>query len=511
MSIEATVLGVGAGYFRVVRYCSASPTVSRIGNAEQPEGPVSHGRVDNAPDVPPLRETDTMSRPESNLGRYHVAAVCLTATLAIAAACGTGQLTPTGSTGGQASAAPPITATPSPGGGSAAGPSDAAPGVATAIPGASLPATPVPADPAAVLPPVKISVSRVVAGLPRPIGVASAGDSRLFILDQAGKILIVKGGVVAGTFLDISARVATTGSERGLIGLAFHPRYASNGFFFVRYTVASGDVRISEFHVSPDPNKADPASEKVLITIPHRQFANHNGGTMAFGPDGYLYIGTGDGGGAGDPNNNGQNLKVLLGKMLRIDVDHSSTGLNYAIPATNPFVGQAGRRAEIWAYGLRNPYGFSFDRQTGDLWIGDVGQNLYEEIDRATHAAGLGRGANYGWSVMEATHCFKPASRCATAGKVLPMASYSHGAHDSNGCAVQGGFVYRGTAHPELAGRYFFGDYCSGKIWDLTAAGPSPQSIQLLLGSGLMITSWGQGADGELYVVATNGGLYHLV
>jgi hypothetical protein len=361
------------------------------------------------------------------------------------------------------------------------------------------------------MPAVKVALAKVVAGLPRPVAVANAGDGRLFVVDQAGKILIVNGGAVAGTFLDITARVATTGTERGLLGLAFHPQYATNGRFFVRYTVPSGDVRISEFHVTSDPNKADPGTERVLLTIPHRSYPNHNGGTIAFGPDGYLYIGTGDGGGAGDPKGNAQNLSVLLGKMLRIDVDHASAGTNYAIPSDNPFVGQAGKLGEIWAYGLRNPYGFTFDRATGDLWIADVGQDLWEEVDRATAAQGLGRGANFGWNVMEANHCYKPASGCDPAGKVLPLAEYNHGTSDSIGCSIIGGAVYRGTAHQELVGRYFFGDYCSGKIWDVEAAGPATQTPALLVSTGLKITGWGQGADGELYVVADNGGMYQLV
>jgi hypothetical protein len=344
--------------------------------------------------------------------------------------------------------------------------------------------------------------------LPHSIGLSNAGDSRLFVIEQPGKIVIVDGGAIKGTFLDISSRVLYAG-ERGLLGLAFHPNYASNGRFFVRYTIAGGNVRISEFHVSSDPNKADPASEKVLLTIPHHQYTNHNGGVIRFGPDGYLYIGTGDGGSAGDPHNNGQNLGVLLGKLLRIDVDNTSAGRSYAIPPTNPFVGQAGRLGEIWAYGLRNPYGFSFDSKTGDLWIGDVGQSLWEEVDRATAADGLGRGANYGWAAMEGNHCYKPSPGCNTAGKVRPMAEYGHGANDSVGCAVQGGFVYRGTAHPELAGRYFYSDYCSGRIWDLIADGPAAQVGQVLLLSHLTVYGWGEGADGELYLLA-NGGLYHL-
>lgn len=422
--------------------------------------------------------------------------------LALVAACGSTQPTLTPPASGLTSVLPPETASPT---------IETSPSATLASPGPSATATPTPNPAATPLPPVTISLEKVVGGLPRPIGLANAGDSRLFVVDQDGKVLIVDGGAVKGTFLDITGPVATSGSERGLLGLAFHPQYASNGRFFVRYTVASGDVRISEFHVSSDPNRADATSEKVLITISHRLHPNHNGGTIAFGPDGYLYIGTGDGGGAGDPNGNGQKLSVLLGKMLRIDVDHTSTGRNYAIPSNNPFVGQSGELGEIWAFGLRNPYGFSFDRSTGDLWIGDVGQNLWEEVDRAKAADGGGRGANYGWSVMEGNHCYKPASGCHTTGRVRPLAEYNHGSGDSVGCSIIGGFVYRGTAHPDLVGRYFYGDYCSGRIWDLDAGGPAVQTGQLLLSSHLGIYGWGEGADGELYLLATNGNLYHLI
>ena len=356
---------------------------------------------------------------------------------------------------------------------------------------------------------VHISLTRVLAGLSSPIAISSAGDSRLFVVEQTGKIAIVQGGAIAGTFLDVSGLISCCG-ERGLLGLAFHPQYASNGRFFIRYTDGAGDVQVSEFHVGSIPNAADPTSGRILLTIPHPSFANHNGGVIAFGPDGYLYIGTGDGGSGGDPNNHGQSLSTLLGKMLRIDVDHATGTVGYAIPANNPFAGQVGLRGEIFAYGLRNPYSFSFDRQTGDLWIGDVGQDQWEEVDRATAASGGGRGANFGWSVMEAAHCYKPGTGCDTSDKVLPLAEYSHGSNDSTGCAIIGGFVYRGASNAALAGRYFFGDNCSGTVWDVTAAGPASQSPQLLLSSRLHITGWGQGADGELYVVASDGGLYHL-
>jgi glucose/arabinose dehydrogenase len=381
---------------------------------------------------------------------------------------------------------------------------------ATPSPAATATAAPTSAGSPTEVPAVTISLKTVVSGLPSPIGVSSApGDPRLFVIGQSGKIVIVKNGKAAGTFLDISGRISCCG-ERGLLGLAFHPHYASNGLFFVRYTDPAGDVRISEFHVGSSPDQADATSERILLTIPHPNFANHNGGRIEFGPDGYLYIGTGDGGSGGDPNNHGQSLATLLAKMLRIDVDHASGGKPYTIPPTNPFVGRAGALPEIFAYGLRNPYGFSFDRLTGDLWIGDVGQDLWEEVDRATAASGGGRGLDYGWSIMEGNHCYKPSTGCKTAGLTLPLAEYTHGAGDSIGCAIIGGYVYRGSAHPELEGRYFFGDECSGHIWDVTAAGPATQSPQLLLSSKVNIDGWGQDSSGELYVVASNGNLYQL-
>jgi glucose/arabinose dehydrogenase len=422
--------------------------------------------------------------------------------LLFAAACSNQPATPSATHSGLTSIASPATATA----GTNEQPSAAS---VTASPSPSPSAVPTQTV-SPTLPAIQIGLTRVLAGLDNPVAISSAGGSRLFVVQQTGKIVIVQAGAVAGTFLDISSRISCCG-ERGLLGLAFHPQYASNGRFFVRYTDTAGDVRISEFHIGANPNAADPGSEKVLLTIPHPSFANHNGGVIAFGPDGYLYIGTGDGGSGGDPNNHGQSLSTLLGKLLRIGVDNVPAGATYAIPAGNPFAGRAGLEPEIFAYGLRNPYSFSFDRQTGDLWIGDVGQDLWEEVDRATAASGGGRGDNFGWSMMEAAHCYKPATGCDGNGKVVPLAEYAHGANDSIGCAIIGGFVYRGTANPALAGRYFFGDNCSGNIWDVTAAGPASQSPQLLLSSGVHITGWGQGADGELYLVASNGGLYHLV
>ena len=415
---------------------------------------------------------------------------------AFSAACGSTGSTPSPGPSGTASVGPTSTASSRP----TPTPASPSPSATTAASGAAQ----------YPLPAAKISFAKLLDGFSRPVTVANAGDGRLFVVEQTGKIKIVEGGAVKGTFLDISGRISLTGSERGLLGLAFHPNYASNGRFFVRYTDGTGDVRISEFAVTSDPDKADPASERPIITVRHRSYANHNGGAIAFGPDGYLYIGTGDGGSGGDPSGNGQKLSILLGKLLRLDVDHTAGGRNYAVPNDNPFVGQAGTLPEIWSYGLRNPYMFSFDRATCDLWIADVGQDKWEEVDRETIAEGLGRGANLGWSVMEGVHCFNPSSGCKTTGKVLPLAEYSHGSGDSIGCSIIGASVYRGAARPDLQGRYFFGDYCTGKVWDVSAAGPNSQTPQLILSSGLTFTGFGEGSDGEIYAVTSKGGLYRL-
>src|SRR5664279_501286 len=300
------------------------------------------------------------------------AAIAFAIVMTVVAACGTSTATPTTSDSGFVSVAPPATDTAT---ALATAPTASATPMASATPAATALPTP--------LAVVSINLSPVASGFASAIGVSSApGDPRLFVIQQTGQVVIVSGGKRGGTFLDISSRLSCCG-ERGLLGLAFHPDYAANGRFFVRYTTPAGDVRVSEFHVSSNPGKADPKSEKVIITIPHPSFANHNGGRIEFGPDGYLYIGTGDGGSGGDPNNHGQALDSLLGKMLRIDIDATSGSLAYSIPPTNPFAGQTAKRAEIFAYGLRNPYTFSFDRATGDLWIGDVGQDKWEEIDRA--------------------------------------------------------------------------------------------------------------------------------
>jgi glucose/arabinose dehydrogenase len=301
----------------------------------------------------------------------------------------------------------------------------------------------------------------------------------------------------AEPFLDVASRTSS-GGERGLLGLAFSPSFTDDRRFFVNYTDPGGNTVVAEYRVSADdPGRADPASERVVLRI-EQPYANHNGGGLAFGPDGLLWIGTGDGGSGGDPEGRAQRLDTLLGKFLRIDPDPQD-GAPYTVPADNPFVGRDGARAEIWASGLRNPWRFSFDRATGDLWIGDVGQGAWEEID--VLRTGTAGGANLGWNVMEGSHCFEPAEGCDTDGLVLPVAEYDHG----QGCSVTGGVVYRGAAIPGLAGTYLFGDFCSGTIWGLDAAAGRP-AARVLAATGLAIASFGEDEAGELYVADLSGG-----
>ena len=310
--------------------------------------------------------------------------------------------------------------------------------------------------------------------------------------------------VLPTPFLDIHTKVSRTG-ERGLLGLAFHPDYPVNGKFYVYYTDLHGRIVIAAYlRSAADPDRASPTGS-VLLRIA-KPYANHNGGTLAFGPDGYLYLGTGDGGGAGDPGNRAQDLGSLLGKILRIDVDRRSPARPYGIPKTNPYVGKTGLD-QIWARGLRNPWRFSFDSATGDLWIGDVGQNRYEEIDRSTSAGGGGRAKNYGWPVVEGNSCYRPAFGCRKLGKKIPLAVYSH----AKGCSVTGGYVYRGTDYPALVGGYLFADFCSGRIWAVDAAGAASQRPRQMLDSTLMISSFGQAEDGSLYVTdLRNGGVWKI-
>jgi glucose/arabinose dehydrogenase len=325
-------------------------------------------------------------------------------------------------------------------------------------------------------------------------------------VEQGGHIQIIQsnGTRAASPFLDVTGRSGfTSGGETGLLGLAFHPNYPSNRRFYVNYTRNSGaqlQTVIAEFTASAsDLNFADPATENILFTV-DQPFPNHKGGGLAFGKDGFLYIGLGDGGGEGDPLGNGQNTNTLLGKMLRIDVDSAhSPGLNYAIPPGNPFVGGGGR-AEIWLFGLRNPFRFSFDSMTGDLWIGDVGQDKFEEVDHLTSAEG---GANLGWNIMEGTHCFMPPTGCSMAGLTLPVFDYDHTQGDE---AVIGGHVYRGAKMPLLEGAYVFGDFISGRMWTLTGSGSPPTRTFVFNVAADDISSIGRDGQGELYVARHSSG-----
>lgn len=372
--------------------------------------------------------------------------------------------------------------------------------------------------------PAQIASERVASGLAWPVFVtAPAGDAeRLFIVQQGGRVLVLKNGAVLPTpFLDISTLVATPAqwSEQGLLGLAFHPAYAVNGRFFVNYTNKAGDTVVARYQVSAgDPDLADPGSAAILLTVA-QPYDNHNGGTLAFGPvDGFLYIGMGDGGGAGDPENRAQDDGTLLGKLLRIDVDGAAP---YAIPFDNPFAGPGAPLDEIWAKGLRNPYRFAFDPLNGDLYVADVGQNDWEEVNYA--AAGEGAGRNYGWRIMEGSHCYLPASGCPTAGLALPIHEYDH----ETGCSITGGAVYRGAAIPALQGHYFFADYCTNRIWSLKleggavvafaewtsalapgAAGQAIEDIAAIAPDGngeLYLVDRGLDRSGEIYRIVASG------
>lgn len=321
-------------------------------------------------------------------------------------------------------------------------------------------------------------------------------SNRLFVVEKRGRIVVFENDFASMTttnFLNLT-NISTT-SEQGLLGLAFHPNYNSNGYFYVYYTPTASLSVISRFTVSADANVADAGSEEVLLEIP-QPLTNHNGGQVSFGPDGFLYIAIGDGGGGGDPDNNSQNRSNLLGKILRIDVDNRENGLNYAIPSSNPFVNDAQVRPEIYAYGLRNPWRMSFDMQNGTLWTGDVGQGEREEINVITS------GGNYGWKILEGTSCFS--GDCETTGLTAPVFEYGH---DNGDRSITGGFVYRGAAIPSLNGKYIYGDFVSGRIWSLNTA---DNTIELVLESRLSIASFGTDNDNELYVCAFDGTIYKL-
>jgi glucose/arabinose dehydrogenase len=375
-----------------------------------------------------------------------------------------------------------------------------------------------------------ITLVKEAGGLSQPVHIAHAGDGsgRLFVVERNGRIRIIKNGTVLSTpFLDIHEWVGDSGSEQGLLSVAFPPDYASKGYFYVDYTDLSGDTVVARYRITSDPDVADPDSEEVILTV-DQPYTNHNGGQLAFGPnDGYLYISMGDGGSGGDPQNNAQSPASLLGKILRIDVEptqvisanftlylpivfaennpvsHSS----YDIPASNPYTQTSGYRGEIWALGLRNPWRFAFDRQTGDLYIGDVGQGEREEIDYQP-ATSTG-GENYGWNIMEGSQCYN-ATSCDTSGLTLPVTEYV--THSDGNCAVTGGMVYRGQDYPGMQGIYFYADYCSGQIWGLQYDGAAWQNSPALFTANFRISSFGEDEDGNLYVTDySNGNIYMIV
>ena len=344
----------------------------------------------------------------------------------------------------------------------------------------------------------------VSGNLTEPLYVtAPPGDSaRLFVVQQDGRIrVLVRDTLQAKPFLDLAGHV-TRGSEQGLLSLAFHPFYAQNGLFYVDFTDRNGDTRVVRYHVSADPNVADSTTGDTVLAV-DQPFANHNGGLVLFGPDGKLYVGLGDGGSGGDPQGNGQDRDTLLGKILRLDVASAP----YSIPSNNPFVGVSGAREEIWIYGLRNPWRFSFDRSTADLYIGDVGQGSYEEVD--VLPSGRPGGDNYGWNVMEGDHCYA-ASTCNRSGLVPPVAEYTH----ADGCSITGGHVYRGSRAPSLTGAYLYGDYCSGWVRSFRYIGGrviEEFSWPTLSVSGGLLSSFGEDARGELYITALSGKLFRIV
>lgn len=377
--------------------------------------------------------------------------------------------------------------------------SQSPPATPTALPAAT-PTTP----PLPPLDSIELKLLPVAEGFTKPLFATTAGDGsgRLFVVEQAGNIHIVKDGAVnPAPFLDIVSIVGSNASEQGLLSVAFHPNYVENGLFFVNYTNKQGDTVIARYQVSDDPDIADPNSATSLLTI-GQPYGNHNGGQVTFGPDGYLYIGMGDGGAANDPQNRAQSLDTLLGKILRIDVDNAEP---YGVPETNPFVNNDQARPEIWSYGWRNPWRFSFDQATDDMYIADVGQNQYEEVN--VEWAEAEPGLNYGWRLMEGFHCFNP-SECdpSALDVVLPIAEYDH----SLGCSVTGGYVYRGEQFPELEGVYFYGDFCTGIIWGLRYESDDTWSLVELLRTDHQISSFGQDENGEVYLVDHNGSILQM-
>ncbi len=349
-----------------------------------------------------------------------------------------------------------------------------------------------------------ITLQPVLEGVfSKPVYLTNAFDERLFVVEQAGVVRIVRDGqLLEQPFLDIRDRVGSSQLEQGLLSIAFHPDYPQDDRFFVNYTDKTGDTQLSSFRVSAEnPDLADSGSENILLSV-DQPYPNHNGGQLQFGPDGYLYVSFGDGGSANDPLNNGQNPSTLLGTLLRLDVDFSNE--IYAIPSTNPFVSDDGRRNEIWAWGLRNPWRFSFDRLTGDLFVADVGQNMWEEVHfQTSNSPG---GENYGWNILEGSHCFLE-SDCDKTGMELPIFEYNHQGH----CSITGGYMYRGNQHLELYGNYFLADFCSGTIWALFPDANGSWSANNVLDSAYVVSGFGEDIGGELYLLDHNlGSIYRL-
>ena len=354
----------------------------------------------------------------------------------------------------------------------------------------------------------EIEFENIASGFDRPLYLTHAFDDRMFVVEQDGRIYVIDENrdVLPTPFLDIDNIVRSTGNEQGLLGLAFHPNYQNNGIFIVSYTNNNGDSRISSFKVSnDDPNVADPNSETILLSV-DQPYSNHNGGCIKFGPDGYLYIGFGDGGSAGDPDNNGQNRQTFLGKILRIKI--ANNGEAYGIPPNNPFAEDDFTLDEIWALGTRNPWRFSFDKMTGDLWIGDVGQNSWEEIDyQASTSTG---GENYGWRCYEGLHTYNTTNCEDTIVMTDPVHEYSN--TFSQGCAVTGGYVYRGNTYPNLDGWYFFTDYCTGYIWGLYPDGNGGFQYHTFMNAqDYDFASFGEDVNGELYILGLDSGIIYQI
>ena len=349
-----------------------------------------------------------------------------------------------------------------------------------------------------------LSLQPVLKGLRQPLDVRSANDGtdRLFMVEKQGTIRVAHGATLSDRpFLDLRGVVGARGSEQGLLGLVFHPHFAENGYFYVNYTDSNGDSVVARYQVSGDPDVADPATGAVIMFQP-QPFPNHNAGNLIFGPDGYLWIAWGDGGSGGDPRGNAQNGSTWLGKMLRIDVDG---GFPYVIPPDNPFVSSPDVLPEIWGFGLRNPWRYSFDRANGDLYIGDVGQGVWEEVDMVP--AGTPGGVNFGWNRTEGNHCYN--SRSCDLGAFWPaVAEYDHSRGD---CAVVGGFVYRGSAFPSLVGTYVYADECTGRVWTLTRDEAGNWNASEQLKTGISLSGFGEDQNGEMYVTGLNDGTLYRI